>query len=210
MNPEIVKAKFKSIVNGLTAEEIIIAAQKDADQTTCSRNETLPPIHLLKGVFPAEQQFQKYAYNDQNKNSVGEYGTLSQLCGNDKPLGDKDGNILDKGQIELISPAVGSGEDMGYKYAIYLPDGVTAAITVSGIAGCEDREKYFVCYAWPSKPFKTGSKLFAITQDGKLYCRNLEVGETQPAWNGLFKVKTGSAKEIFTSASWFEYVKSGE
>ena len=165
-------------------------------ESRVTANEASAASTLRSGVFPGEIQFQAGAYIDENNNGRGEYGFLSELSGGPVPGFAK--------TLSLMAPHDWNAVRNGYHFTVYLPDGMGGARdqrTALNASGTDDREGYFVAYAWPEKD--QGFKIFAVFNHGTVY--QLPVGKgpaTQPAWNDVFG---GEGKTWTDKPSWQRY-----
>ena len=106
--------------------------------------------------------------------------------------------------LSLMAPHDWNAVRNGYHFTVYLPDGMGGARdqrTALNASGTDDREVYFVAYAWPEKD--QGFKIFALFNDGAVY--QVPVGKgpaTQPAWNDVFG---GEGKTWTDKPSWQRY-----
>jgi hypothetical protein len=153
-------------------------------------------------LLPGEQAFQKGLYLDQDGDGKGEFGLLSELCGQratpNAPVG----------VLQLVDSKLAGGPVDGYRFAIYLPDGKGGAASEPAGAGprpanqaaAREQARHFVAYAWPvsTAAAAPGGRMFAITEAGVLY--SAPASGRVPAWNELF---AGAGWE--TAPSWARY-----
>ena len=149
-------------------------------ESRVTANESAAASTLKACVFPAEIQFEAGGYVDEDQDGRGEYGFLSELSGGPLP-----GNAK---VLQLLAPGDWSAVHSGYHFVVYLPDGKGGGgdqRNALGQAGINDRESYWVAYAWPEKD--AGRRAFALSYNGLLY--QLPVGKTpatKPVWNDVF------------------------
>ena len=143
-------------------------------------NESAAASTLKAGIFPSQVQFEAGGYVDEDQDGRGEYGFLSEFSGGVVPGSDKTLQLLQAGDWNAVRN--------GYHFVVYLPDGAGGAAdqrSALGQAGIDDREKYWVAYAWPEKD--QGRKIFAITHTGMVYYLPVSKGPAaKPAWNEVF------------------------
>lgn len=146
-------------------------------------------VTTLKSIlFPAEMQFQAAGHIDQDGDAIGEYGLLSELAGR-RPAG--------AGKVDPLQGPLATAEtSQGYRFAVYLPDGLGGAVgepdglqprpSIVGVGMAPDadaQEQHFVIYAWPAEG-EAGQRMFAIDQSGQVR-EHLWDGQA-PAWNSLY------------------------
>lgn len=150
-------------------------------ESRVTANEAAAAATLKSGIFPAQIQFQAGAYEDQDKDNIGEYGTLAELSGRLKT--DK----MEAGSIRLLAGPLAQGDvASGYHFRMFLPDGKKGALTsddavrADNAAAADAQERAFACYAWPVS-METGRRMFVLTGDGQL--RSLPWDGKEPVWN---------------------------
>ncbi len=162
-------------------------------ESRVAANEAAAASTLKSGVFPAQVQFQAGAYVDEDQDGRGEYGFLPEFAGGPVP------GI--KTTLNLLAPFDWNAVRSGYHFTVYLPDGLGGASDQRAAldkSGADEREQYFVVYAWPEKD--QGRKIFALFQSGTVY--QMPVGKgpvTKPVWNDVFggEGKTWTDKPVW-------------
>jgi hypothetical protein len=141
------------------------------------RNNEETALAMLDKIAEAEKEFRIMGIVDQDRDNLGEYGFLQELCATALPRGSQHRTIetfLDErlGRVGLN----GVASYQGYKYIMYLPSttGPTALAESKPLPPPEGRdadvqEKRFICFAWPVEHDRTGRRRFFITEEGKIY-----------------------------------------
>ena len=171
-------------------------------------NENMASATLKAAIYLGQESSQMSKFFDRDQDGKGEFTFIAYLSGTKPPAGHAEYELND-GEISFITGRLAKAKsnnqprsDGKYNYKIYLPDGKNGAYDQQAYAsatdkttGIDDREKHYICYAWPIEA-KNGTKIFAITEKGTLIEKN---GTTEPKWNDAFTTKTGTASEVFGS-----------
>ena len=154
----------------------------------------LPGLRRSRGPFPegnaiwplwslvtAQAQFQSQAQVDQNKNGIGEYGLLNELCGASNLRDAQGGCSLPPVIPTFISPmfrvdsSAGYATRYGYRFQVFLPHSQNVVSDQPAPPkGSQDQasilaqETRWIGYAWPVKFGAGGSsrRCFVTDQDG--------------------------------------------
>lgn len=131
-------------------------------------------IATLRNICSAQAQFQVSCAADRNGNGMGEYGSFGELTGT-TPL--PSGELLDPPVLsaKLAVAERGCAVRSGYVYKMFLPG--TGAVPLAEQSGggapegvdADDAEVYWLAYAWPQDLGSSGSRVFAIDQEGDIY-----------------------------------------
>jgi hypothetical protein len=184
----------EGLTGGVVIPAIIAAiAVPNVMESRVTANEASAAFTLKSGFFAAEVQFQAGGYIDQDGDKIGEFGLIQELSG---AIGTPK---IRSGSVTLLTDAFRSAtpEKDGYRYALYLPDGKSGAISdTNGIdsttkariakpLAANEQEQHFIVYAWP-KNTSSGRRIFAITQDGMVRYAPTPFTGTAPTWNAAF------------------------
>ncbi len=181
-----------------TAGIIAAIAIPNLLESRVTANEAAAAATLKSAIFPSQIQFQAGGYVDEDSNGRGEHGFLAEFSGGPVPGSNK--------TLQLLAPGDWSGVRNGYHYVVYLPDGAGGggdSRSALGEKGINDREAYWVAYAWPEKD--QGRKVFAICNSGMIYQQPMGNGPataTKPAWNDVFG---GADKSWNDAPTWLPY-----
>ncbi len=135
-------------------------------------------IGALRALATAQEEFRQGAIVDQDSDGQGEFGYLQELSGTAIPRGN-----TAKVNLAFISLAFGktaqhSGIAVknGYCFRVSLPT-TTGSLAegskmpASNARSANSQELRYVIYAWPLAHGVTGRRVFAINQQGEVYCR---------------------------------------
>ena len=144
-------------------------------------------VGSLRTIATQQAVFQAEAEIDQDKNERGEYGLLSELCGETpfRPNTTKraDPVYVSTGFATQGAAGTGAATKSGYHFRIYLPTLRTTGGDDKSLGGTKEQggpaiqdaqginlqEQHFIVYAWPVKRYSTGRRAFAVTEIGKVY-----------------------------------------
>jgi type II secretory pathway pseudopilin PulG len=137
-------------------------------------------IGALRSIMAAQEEFRMADIIDQDEDGAGEYGFFQELCGTIAPPG-----YTSPVFPEFFDPvfgvidASGCASKTGYFFKIYLPGpnpagpeaGENAAVSSAtpNADAINQREKRWVCYAWPVDYDSTGRRTFVINQVGNVF-----------------------------------------
>jgi hypothetical protein len=168
---------------GVVAPDLFISSRPNINPAVAA--------HTLKTeILPAEILFQNACYRDDNRNHIGECGSLAELCGQVPVAGSTGPTTLALLNDRYQTPTPNLS---GYCFVIYLPDGPATARTDPGTTTPDAktsamRETHWRAYAWPADP-NQGRRMFAIDATGIVYEHAYAFANPAtapaPAWNAL-------------------------
>jgi len=190
VNPELPEDTFK-----FTPPEGVEIGEKPGAVTAGNEAVAVATLHT---VSAAEAEFRKAAEVDQDGDGTGEYGFLQELLGLAVRRG-TDGKASPAYLPPRLLPVNGVIEKSGYYFRLYVPGDSGSALGFTGDEtpkpgreAIDLQEKHFVCYAWPKEAGLTGTRAFAVTDDGEIYETRMEKTtysgmESVPAANALYE-----------------------
>ncbi|MHC5068597.1 MAG: hypothetical protein ACYTF0_08395 [Planctomycetota bacterium] len=188
-------------------------AADDLSESRIAANEAAAATTLKSSVFPAQVCFGAGSYNDVDQDMRGEYGFIPELAG---LVGTQGG--IEPGMLTFLGANHTGPEAIihGYHYQVFLPDGAGGALTYDDFvtrlaakdtSGCDEREMYWIAYAWPAEVGSSGRKVFAITQDGKVYVSTIAEAGYRPVWNALVGGRDVPFKKASRGPDWPPYIR---
>ena len=153
-------------------------------------------VGSLKTIATQQAIYKQQVETDQDLDGQGEYGFLSEMCGqyNPRTAGANAGSTVSPVYISqgfvttagnLASSAFGLADKSGFVFCMYLavpnapatamcdpvaqPNGADCVATPTDRAGVNLQENSFISYAWPVEMGSTGQRTFVINEIGEAY-----------------------------------------
>lgn len=169
----------------LTKSEISTSAGKKQPRSSprIQANEG-SAMATLRSLCTSQVQMMKSAIVDQDQDGTGEYGFIQEMAGTANIRGKDEKISLPFMQTALGETAAknnGVAMKSGYYFYCYLPGneraigeqaGKMPALSPGDSNAINLQETYFVIYAWPVEPGKTGNRAFVIDQSGEVLACN--------------------------------------
>jgi hypothetical protein len=154
-------------------------------------------IKFLSSLPVAQQRFRVKARADEDRDGVGGFGSFAELSGQ---VGVRGGRPALP--VLILPTAVRDGKitRRGYNFRIHLPAPGRKTAAEQGDGGFGDEEidideaeRFWCCYAWPTRHGRTGERAFFINQKG-IVLANAEgwyTGDREPAAFAAFDDSAG-------------------
>ena len=154
-------------------------------------------IGPLRSLAIAQAQFQSQVQVDQNKNGIGEYGLLNELCGASNFRDAQGGCSLPPVIPTHISPIfrvdspAGYATRYGYHFQVFLPHSQNVVSDQPATPkGSQDQasmlaqETRWIGYAWPVKFGRGSRRCFVTDQDGEVLASSNVKPDGTPYYSG--------------------------
>lgn len=116
-------------------------------------------IYSLRTLWSAEEIFKAAILKDEDRDRIGEYGTLRELAGLDSATGN-DAPV----DPPFIDRQLGEGAKSGYSFSLHL-----GTENHSGYTGPDENEAEFWAVAWPQAYGRSGRRTFCVDQSGDIF-----------------------------------------
>ncbi|MEW6359694.1 MAG: hypothetical protein AB1696_25375 [Planctomycetota bacterium] len=190
----------------------------------------------LRCLALSQLTFQERRAVDQDEDGVGEFGYLSELCGETVPR-NKDMKVKEPIPAQISRQlrtggalGDGTGDRYGYYFRVYLigkngqaTDDRACDGTPTTPSACLDprtdqaaidmQEKHFVIYAWPIKANETGRGAFVVNELAQVYSTKMEnktySGPNGPSVEAFFNAN-GIRPDGWNDEDWPDEVKGND